>query len=190
MNPKGFYEDRNIVTKLADGVYEGKAAKIFLKQFHMIEYFLGKKWKEILDQSKIILCVRDLYVSEISMVLSSTLPFNEGRMPDLLEDKKRLVQIVMDFLDKNRSIFDRMHRIKYENFVNSPGETIQELVRFLEIDPSTDQIKAAVDNVEPRLMRTSTYDLRRDMSEQSLIVFEAVENLGNGILDFSRIGRP
>jgi hypothetical protein len=190
MNPKGFYEDRNIVTKLADGAYEGKAVKIFLKQFDFVEYFLGKKWIDILEQSKIILCLRDFYVSEVSMLLSGTMPVDHTRIPKMLENKMRLVQIIMSFLEKNKSTFDKMYRVHYESFVGYPEDNILNLIKFLELEPNEDQIKGAIANVEPRLMRTSMYYLKRDLTEHGLVVCEAVENLGKGILDFSKIGRP
>ena len=45
---------------------------------------------------------------------------------------------------------DRVHRVRYENFVNNPGQELRRILDFLEISANEDEVKRAVSSVSER----------------------------------------
>jgi hypothetical protein len=204
LNPKGFYEDRKSVVRGSQDfeALRGKAIKIIVDGLpsRMVERKINNETKEIMrgtspeiiDHSKIILCLRDpLQVAESQTNLVGNIHVaGEGgsfqNITGLLPENPERYAMEMGrfylWLKKVRpELESKMLKIDFDDMHDQPEVQIRKIAKFICTNSTEDQIASAVANVSKELRRS--VHLKKWRLEH-----EEVGTLATGLYRYFRYG--
>lgn len=195
MNPIGFYEIPGIVIRGVRGrvadKYLGKAIKIVtsgLPRRSQMGMGFGTDMEKV---DKIILCLRNpKHIAISQQDLSSYIEIADtdsgdwklGNMfkPSPMQFFQRTGRFLV-WLDKNPDVKAKILTIDYDDMHLEADTQLNKIVRFLDIQPTPEQLKAAKDNILPSLKR-STKQIQWDPDEEkegdiSMKIYDSLKSL-------------
>jgi len=196
MNPVGFYETE-FVSSGVRGVeaerFKGKVMKIVTSGIAIRHGNHGTAGtdKKLID--KMILCVRNpknIAVSQKNLINETVLVagknedegwvYHNDAPPSPLAYIGRTGGFV-SWLKDNPDFIDQILVVEYEDMQADPEGKIKRVAEFLEIEPTAEQMEAAISNVNPSLKRSDAFDewpeQFKDDGELAMQIYEAAHSL-------------
>lgn len=204
LNPKGFYETRFTMIG-AQKVTKNMNGKVY-KFITPGAYYHKKRNGKIIGTpdifiNKIVLCLRDprhialsqtklIGMVKVAGILDMTEQERAQAVWDNAEgppDPMRYVQGMGAFLaylsDASQDVKDKILPIDFEDMHSNTSQTINRIIKHMDISPSNNAIEAAIDNVDPLLKRSTGFKgWSNDFQEAGQLaetIYNAMKNLGD-----------
>ena len=180
LNPKGFYEISGVVMRgFRD---DSMARKFYGKAIKIITPGLFRTKLRHVD--KIIFCLRDpreIALSQSKLVSGVTVFTEEGEKyaPELQKiEPKRYIQSMGRFVFWQKTFpefWEKVIIINYKDMLQSPDETIFEIVDFIKPSTSLDRYLKAVSEVDPSLYRSVDFEWETEDGELAQRIYEGMQ---------------
>jgi hypothetical protein len=186
LNPKGFYEIPGVVMRGFDaeklGDYKGKAIKLITPG--MVRTMKDEKVREHVN--KIIFCLRHpkeiaLSQRKLASAVEVAVDGDWKYFPETLPaSPKRYVKAIswlVLWVQGNMDIWQNVHLSNYERMLTDPEGAIKDIIKYLEIEPTEEQIQQAIDNIDTSLYRSTKDAVEWEDPEQGALAEALYEGI-------------
>jgi len=192
LNPKGFYEIPGTVMK---GIktedldkYKGKVIKIITPG--MVKTLQSDEGKAALG--KLIFCMRhpkEIAVSQRKLASAVEVAGDDGwkYLPEVLPASPtryvKAISWLVLWVQKHKEIWENAFRVDYEHMLTNPAQAIQEIIDFLEIIPTEEQVQEAIGNIDTSLYRSLTDSIEWEDAEGGALAEKLYKGISTGTME-------